>query len=194
MKKKINWKVLSFNYVDENNEFPFVYQKMQELIGHHHEIYERLGFKICNHQDKGYSIGTEFSLQREYAIPECIGVMCKVDFFVMDFITRNCNHGLNNKTNPYICISAHAQSAKTHALSHLEMEYTQTVVNRRHPRKTIFNTELSYLVAHQMISENLYEIYLKEGVSDKRLEFEINTCLDIVDIKMKNVFGFERTA
>lgn len=53
MKKKINWKVLSFNYVDENNEFPFVYQKMQELIGHHHEIYERLGFKICNHQDKG---------------------------------------------------------------------------------------------------------------------------------------------
>ena len=193
--KKTNWKVLDFNYLDENNEFPAVYRKMQELIGHHREIYEKLGFKIDHQQNNRYSIGTEFSLQREYTIPECIGVMCAVDFFITDFITKNCNYGHNNRKNPYISISAFAQSAKTHAFSRVETEYTQMVVNRRNPNKTNYlNSELSYLVAHQMISTNLYEIYLKEEVSDKRLEFEINTCLDIVDIKMKNVFGFERTA
>ena len=169
---------------------------MQKTIGHHREIYEEMGFRICEDMiflKEFYSSGTSFTLIHEYVIPECIGVMRTVAFKIVDYWTQAC--GGTKKDKPFISISSQLLS-----LAHMPKEVYDNneklaweIANHRHPKRHTTAYLKRYDIINMINCVDLYNISLNEEISDDDLKFELNTAFRLTDAIMKSAFGYERT-
>ena len=77
---------------DFTNPDEAVYRpEIQDLIGRYHGIYEGDGFDMDSYKSKNYDKEklyegtTGFCLEQEYCLPESVGVMHTVDYYIVDY-------------------------------------------------------------------------------------------------------------
>lgn len=171
--------------------------EIQSLLARHCEIYEKYWFRplkspsSCDAELSRILERTVFDFEAEYVIDDCIAVMRKVNFHIVDW-SRDVEGDVEAESElPHIRLSA------VMLFPHFadDRDAIEKIYNRRmeFPHDGI---EENYKWARLLDAEDglvLYNYQLAEDIDERLLEDEIKFMFEFTDRRMKKI-GFLRTS
>lgn len=176
---------------------------IQDLLGRHRDLYEKYWFSEFKfkspelHDDElslfpRFTGVTAYDFDAEYVIDDCIAVMRKVNFHIMDWRTFEDGDDFENESElPYIDFSAFmilpsyaGDSDMIEKIYKRRMEFPHDGLEEWHKQARLHDATEGL---------EIYKCQLAEDIDEQLLEDEIKFMFEFTDRRMKKI-GFLRTS
>ena len=175
--------------------------EIQDLLGRHRDLYEKYWFRQHKFKSKSdddelllsprFTRFTSYNFEAEYIIDDCLAVMRKVNFHIIDWSTDVEGDFEAESELPHIRLSAFMllpqyddDYATVEKMYNRRMEFPHDGLEEWHKQARLRDAEEGL---------EIYKCQLAEDIDERLLEDEIKFMFEFTDRRMKKI-GFLRVA